>query len=119
MKDDRSMEKDIIQILAKELDVPESAVLPEAHILDHLAADSLDTVFLILTLEEKFQIEIPDSEAASIQTVKDMFALVRAKYSPHHCRVKGVGPNNGNMAGPDNRWAWYGLSDNHVKSWPL
>jgi len=88
MNDYRSMEKDIIQIIAKELAVPESAVVPEARILDHLAADSLDTVFLILTLEEKFQMEIPDSEAASIQTVKDMFAIVRANF-PHHCRVKG------------------------------
>jgi len=89
MNDYRSMEKDIIQIIAKELAVPESAVVPEARILDHLAADSLDTVFLILTLEEKFHIEIPDKEAASIQTVKDMFAIVRAKHSSHHCRVKG------------------------------
>jgi len=88
MNDYRSMEKDIIQIIAKELAVPESAVVPEARILDHLAADSLDTVFLILTLEEKFHIGIPDKEAASIQTVKDMFAIVRAKI-PHHCRVKG------------------------------
>ena len=84
------MEMAIIQIIANDLAVPESAVVPEAHILEHLAADSLDTVFLILTLEEKFHIEIPDSEAASLQTVKDMFALVRAKYSRHHCRVKGT-----------------------------
>jgi len=88
MNDDRNMEMSIIQIITKELAVAESAVVPEAHILEHLAADSLDTVFLILTLEEKFQIEIPDSEAASIQTVKDIFSIVRAKYSPHHCRIK-------------------------------
>ena len=87
------MEKDIIQIIVKELNVSESAVISDAHLLDHLAADSLDIVSLILTLEERFQIEIPDSEAALIHTVGDLFTTLRAKYSPHHCRVKCFAPN--------------------------
>ena len=88
----RSIEEDIIQIIAEELDVLKSAVVPDANILDHLAGDSLDTVSLILALEEKFHIDIPDAQAVSLRTVKDFFDVVRSKYSPHHCRVRCIGP---------------------------
>ncbi len=76
------MENIITQIIAEELDVPESAVVPEATILEGLASDSLDTVYLILSLEEKFNIIISDEEAATIKTVRDLFQMVKSKFQP-------------------------------------
>ena len=55
--------------MAAELGVDEDAIKTEAHFVNDLGADSLDTVELIMEFEEEFGIEIPDEEAENITTV--------------------------------------------------
>ncbi len=66
-------------IIVEQLGVDESEVTPEAHFIDDLGADSLDTVELVMALEEEFGIEISDEDAEKIQTVGDV-----SKYIDEH-----------------------------------
>lgn len=66
-------------IIVEQLGVDESEVTPEAHFIDDLGADSLDTVKLVMALEEEFGIEISDEDAEKIQTVGDV-----SKYIDEH-----------------------------------
>jgi acyl carrier protein len=59
------------KIIAEQLNIDEAQVKPEASFVDDLGADSLDTVELIMALEEEFDIEIPDDVAEKIKTVGD------------------------------------------------
>lgn len=63
-------------IIAEQLNVDESEVTPEAHFIDDLGADSLDTVELVMALEEEFGIEISDEDAEKIQTVGDVIKYI-------------------------------------------
>ncbi len=63
--------KRVKEIIAEQLSVEEAQVVPEAAFMDDLGADSLDTVELVMALEEEFDIEIPDEDAEKIQTVQD------------------------------------------------
>ena len=63
------VEEKIKKIISEQLGVDEDDVVPEAKFVDDLGADSLDTVELVMALEEEFDIEIPDEEAEKIQTV--------------------------------------------------
>ena len=60
----------IVKMIADQLQIDEEQVKPDASFMDDLGADSLDTVELIMALEEEFDIEIPDSEAEKIRTVQ-------------------------------------------------
>lgn len=59
------------KIIVEQLGVEESEVKPDASFIEDLGADSLDTVELIMVLEETFEIEIPDEDAEKIVHVKD------------------------------------------------
>jgi acyl carrier protein len=59
------------QIISEQLGVEEAEVTPSASFVDDLGADSLDTVELVMALEEQFDIEIPDDAAEKIRTVQD------------------------------------------------
>ena len=65
----------LIEIIAQQLTVDEDNVTPDATFED-LGADSLDTVELVMALEEEFDIEIPDSDAEKIQTVQDALSYL-------------------------------------------
>ncbi|MEG4571832.1 acyl carrier protein [Microcoleus sp. N3A4] len=58
------------KIVAEQLEVEKSEVKPEANFANDLGADSLDTVELVMALEEEFDIEIPDEAAEGITTVQ-------------------------------------------------
>ena len=58
----------------------ESKVVPEASFIDDLDADSLDTVELVMLLEEEFDIEIPDDAAEKITTVGDVIKHIEKLY---------------------------------------
>jgi len=60
------------EVIVEQLNVNEDEVKPESNFVEDLGADSLDVVELIMALEEKFEIEIPDSEAEKIKTVQDV-----------------------------------------------
>ena len=65
-----SIEDRVKKIVAEQLGVKEDEVQPSASFVDDLGADSLDTVELVMALEEEFETEIPDEEAEQITTVQ-------------------------------------------------
>jgi len=69
---------DVTEVVVEQLDVEASAVKLESRFAEDLNADSLDVVELVMALEEKFDIEIPDSEAESIQTVGDAVKYIES-----------------------------------------
>ena len=66
----------IKEIIVEQLGVDESQITIEASFVDDLGADSLDLVELIMSMEEEFDIEIPDEEAEKLVTVKDAFDYI-------------------------------------------
>ncbi|HEX4044876.1 MAG TPA: acyl carrier protein [Gammaproteobacteria bacterium] len=66
------------KIIVEQLGVSENEVTDEASFVDDLGADSLDTVELVMALEEEFEIEIPDDEAEKIVTFNDAVAYIEA-----------------------------------------
>ncbi len=64
-----SVEERVKKIVVEQLGVEEAQVTKEAAFVDDLGADSLDTVELVMALEEEFKLEIPDEEAEKISTV--------------------------------------------------
>ncbi|MCW7468254.1 MULTISPECIES: acyl carrier protein [Leptospira] len=66
----------IKSIIVEQLGVDESEVTPEAHFINDLGADSLDTVELVMALEEEFGVEISDEDAEKIQTVGDVIKFI-------------------------------------------
>ena len=69
----------IKKIVVDQLGVDESEVTPMASFVDDLCADSLDTVELVMALEEEFGIEIPDEDAEKLLTVEDVIKYIEAK----------------------------------------
>ena len=66
------------KIIVDQLGVEEDLVTPEASFVDDLGADSLDTVELVMALEEEFGIEIPDEDAEKITRVKEAIDYIEA-----------------------------------------
>ena len=56
-------------ILSGQFDVEEDSITPETKLADDLGADSLDVVDLLMSIEDEFEVEIPDSEVENIKTV--------------------------------------------------
>ncbi|MDA3967255.1 MULTISPECIES: acyl carrier protein [Helicobacter] len=67
---------DVKAVVVEQLNVNDGEVKPESKFVDDLGADSLDVVELIMALEEKFEIEIPDEDAEKIVTVGDVVAYI-------------------------------------------
>lgn len=68
--------KKIQAIISEQLGVELSEVTEKAAFTDDLGADSLDTVELVMALEEEFEIEIPDEVAQNVKTVEDVIKLI-------------------------------------------
>ena len=68
--------KRIAAIVVEHLGVEEAQVVPEAHFINDLGADSLGTVELIMSLEEAFDMDIPDEQAEQIRTVGDALVYI-------------------------------------------
>ena len=75
------VEEKVKEIIAKQLGVNASDVVPEASFVEDLGADSLDTVELVMAFEESFGIEIPDEDAEKIAKVKDAIEYINKKKS--------------------------------------
>ena len=71
-----SIEERVKKIIVDQLGADAAAVKPEASFIEDLGADSLDTVELVMALEEEFDIEIPDEEAEKITTVQSAIDYV-------------------------------------------
>ena len=72
-----SIEERVKKIIVEQLGVKEEDVKPEASFVEDLGADSLDTVELVMALEEEFDIEITDEEAEKITTVQSAIDYVQ------------------------------------------
>ena len=72
----------VTKLVCEQLGVKEEEVTPEASFVEDLGADSLDTVELVMALEEEFETEIPDEEAEKITTVKQAIDYVNANKQP-------------------------------------
>lgn len=68
-------------IIAEQLGVKKDEVIDEAKFIDDLGADSLDTVELVMALEEEFGIEIPDEDAEKMATVGEAIKYIEQKAS--------------------------------------
>ncbi|OGX24389.1 MAG: acyl carrier protein [Omnitrophica WOR_2 bacterium RIFCSPHIGHO2_01_FULL_48_9] len=66
-------------IIAEQLGVKAEEVTPQASFIDDLGADSLDTVELIMALEEEFNVEIPDEDAEKMTSVGDAIKYIEEK----------------------------------------
>ena len=73
------VEAQIKEAIVEKLGVEESKVTPNASFINDLGADSLDTVELIMELENRFNIQIPDEDQEKIQTVGDAVNYVKSK----------------------------------------
>lgn len=76
-----SVEERVKKIVVEQLGVNESEVTSDASFVDDLGADSLDTVELVMALEEEFDCEISDEEAEKITTVKQAVDYINARLS--------------------------------------
>jgi acyl carrier protein len=76
-----SIEEQVKSIVAEQLGVKEEEVTNEASFVDDLGADSLDTVELVMALEEEFDTEIPDEDAEKITTVQQAIDFVTSHKS--------------------------------------
>ena len=68
----------VTKLVCEQLGVKEEEVTSEASFVEDLGADSLDTVELVMALEEEFETEIPDEEAEKITTVKEAIEYIEA-----------------------------------------
>ena len=75
---DKEIEETVKQIIVDQLGVKKEDVKEESSFVDDLGADSLDTVELVMALEEKFDTEIPDEDAEKITTVKTAMDYIKA-----------------------------------------
>ena len=74
-----NIESQVIDIIVEQLGVDREKVTPEAKFIDDLGADSLDTVELVMTFEEKFSVEVPDEDAEKLKSVADVVAYIKSQ----------------------------------------
>ncbi|EKU12243.1 acyl carrier protein [Campylobacter showae] len=68
--------EDVRDVVVEQLSVAPDAVKLESKIIEDLGADSLDVVELVMALEEKFEVEIPDSDAEKLITINDVVSYI-------------------------------------------
>ena len=73
---DKPIDQRVKEIIVEQLGVKPDQVTPEAKFIEDLGADSLDTVELVMALEEEFGIEVPDEEAEKLQSVGDVIKYI-------------------------------------------
>ena len=75
----QSIEQRVIELICEQLSVESEKVSADSHFINDLGADSLDTVEMIMSFEEAFEVDIPDEIAEQIKTVADVIRLVSEK----------------------------------------
>ncbi len=74
-----SLFEEIQEIICEQLKAKPEEVKPETSFIEDLGADSLDTTELVMALEEKFNLEIPDEDAEGMETVSDVVKYIAGK----------------------------------------
>ncbi len=82
MSETQTIEEKVRKIIADQLAVESEKVVPAAAFIEDLGADSLDIVELVMTMEEEFDLDIPDDDAEKIKTVGDVISYIVAKAAP-------------------------------------
>ena len=72
------IETQVKEIIVEQLGVDPEKVTTDAKFIEDLGADSLDTVELVMTFEEKFSVEVPDEDAEKLKSVADVVAYIKA-----------------------------------------
>jgi acyl carrier protein len=75
---EKTIEQRIKEIIVEQLGVNADQVTPDAKFIEDLGADSLDTVELVMALEEEFETEIPDEDAEKITTVQQAIDYINS-----------------------------------------
>jgi len=65
-------------ILSEQFDVEEDSITPDTNLVEDLEADSLDVVDLLMSIEDEFEIEVPDEEIENIKTVDQLVKYIEA-----------------------------------------
>ncbi|MBR3299476.1 MAG: acyl carrier protein [Clostridia bacterium] len=73
------MFEEIRKAIAQQLRIPEDRITEDSRLIDDLKADSLDVVELVMGLEERYGIEIPDEDLPTIKTVGDIIRYIESK----------------------------------------
>jgi acyl carrier protein len=76
---DEKLKKEVVETIAEQLGVDFDEVTEEKSFIEDLNADSLDLTEMIMTLEEKFNVEIADEQAELLKTVGDVIAFIKEK----------------------------------------
>ena len=76
-----NLDQRLVELVAEQLGISPEEAVPEAAFIDDLGADSLDIVELVMSLEEEFDIEIPDEDAEKIQTIDDAVSYLKERIS--------------------------------------
>ena len=76
-----NIEQRVKKIVAEQLGVNEAEIKNESSFVDDLGADSLDTVELVMALEEEFNVEVPEDEIEGVKTVGQAYNLIVGKLS--------------------------------------
>ncbi len=84
-----SVEERVKKIVVEQLGVNENEVTPASSFVDDLGADSLDTVELVMALEEEFGCEIPDEQAEKISTVQQAIDYINSQLNALDRRCRG------------------------------
>ncbi|MFH1503786.1 MAG: acyl carrier protein [Candidatus Omnitrophota bacterium] len=74
-----NVEEKVKEIISEQLGVKKEEIKPESSFIDDLGADSLDTVEVVMALEEEFGVEIPDEDAEKITTVGESVRYIESK----------------------------------------
>ena len=72
------VEERVTEIIIEQLGIAKPEVVPEASFIDDLGADSLDVVEMVMTLEEAFEIEVPDADVETLRTIADVERYIAA-----------------------------------------
>lgn len=79
MPNDTTIHEQVVATIEEVLHIPREKITPEARIVEDLGADSLDTVTLLMSLEERFDHDISDEEATQLKTVQQVEAFISAQ----------------------------------------
>jgi len=93
-----TIDEQILQSIADILEISPDLVTPDKHFINDLGATSLDIVELIMTLEERFQIEVPDELAEQVQTVRDVIGYAQQLLKPSASLTKTASPDTPTIA---------------------
>ena len=75
-------QKELIDLIAEQMNIKAEDIKPENNIIDDLKADSLDVVEIVMSIEEKFDISIPDESAENMKTIQDLINFVKNNKKP-------------------------------------